>query len=165
VSGHPGRKETSHKKYFKNSFATSTHKKRPELFPTILSVEPRINACSVPPYFLTCTGRLFSFCTGQTDYNVTHNIMIYLTRKYPLLGMAVSRSYLRIPILAGLLPRVNCPILRALPGRNTNPLFPLFPPTQAILYIQTTLTCPNLLVSGTGIKVVTILNTHFFYSV
>jgi hypothetical protein len=73
VSGHPGRKETSHKKYLKNCFATSTHKKQPELFATILSVEPRINACSVPPYFLTCTGRLFYFYTRHTDY-VTHNI-------------------------------------------------------------------------------------------
>jgi hypothetical protein len=46
----------------------------------LLSAEPRINACSVPPacgLFLTCTEGMFSFLTEHTytHYNITHNIM------------------------------------------------------------------------------------------
>jgi hypothetical protein len=71
----------------------------------------------------------------------------FLSKKKPLLGISALHTWLRIPILAGVLPRINCPILRFL-LLNIRPHFPLFLLIQAILYIQMTLTCPNILLSG-----------------
>jgi hypothetical protein len=88
------------------------------LFETVLTVETRINACFYPltrSLFLTCTEGLFIFIpyTHVTFHNITCNIMDYLNKETPYV------EWLRIPILAGLLPRVNCPILRTIRSEQT----------------------------------------------
>ncbi len=60
-----------------------------KLFVTIMSFESRINACFITP---TCDlfnlhrriFPIFPFYTGCTEHNVSHNTMIYFSRKIPL---------------------------------------------------------------------------------
>jgi hypothetical protein len=120
----------------------------PFLFATVLSIEPGIKHVLGPltsDLFLTCTWRIFCFYTGHADYNVTHNIMIYFSEKRPITWNGgffhvVANPHPCWPLAQSQLPRFKSP-----PQPNTHPFFPLFLSTQALLYMQTTLACPNCL--------------------
>jgi hypothetical protein len=77
-----------------------------------------------------------------------HEILqfIYAEEK-PLTRMVAPCMYFRLPILAGLLPRVNYPILDPIPT-PTPTLFSPLPTNTCKNCIQTTLTSLNLLLQG-----------------
>jgi hypothetical protein len=74
---------------------------------------------------------------------------IYLNRKGPLTWNGSFKYVVVNPHPCWFLAQSQLPHLRFLPGHNARPLCPLFPPIQAILSIQMTLTCLNLCLWGT----------------
>ncbi len=93
--------------------------------------------------FVTCTeGIFFLFILDPhiTYYNITCNIMIYLSKKRPLNWNGGSSYLVKNHHPCCCLARSQLPILRSLPVPNIRSLFPLFPP-KATLYIHTTFTC------------------------
>ncbi len=87
----------------------------------------------------------------DTQIIMLHTILWFiLARKDPLLGMAASCTYVVAnPHPCWLLAQSQLSHLKSPPQPNTRPFFPLFLPTQALLYMQTILACPNFLLSTT----------------
>ncbi len=84
-------------------------------------------------------------------YNITLNIMISLSKKGPLTWNGHFSYMVVTPILAGLLHRVNCPILRSLRPQHLSPFPPLSANTSNIIH---DINMPESALSGTMISFV-----------